>query len=922
MGWDSMHPEFNFPLNIGRMFAHVWAGEQGVGAISAHSDMGDLPRIILLWASSLILPASFIRYFYIFSCLILGPLGMYFFLKYLFQRQKESLWIPVSAFLGGLYYLLNLGTLQNFYVPLEMFTAAFAGVPWLFLTGIKALRSMTRSNLVMFALVVVLISPMAYAATQAYAIYLGMFLFLFSLSLFSSGKKLKLKRLLILGIVTLLLNIYWILPNIYAIAQQSLTISNANINRLFSQESFLRNADYGRFDDVLIQKNFLFNWRNFDFASNTFKDLLGVWNTHLSATSVMVGGYFLAALAVLGLLWALVKREKIGVAFLLPLALCLFFLLTINPPFGGIYSYFYSRFPIFGEAFRTPFTKFSVLFELIMAFYFGYFCFILLTLETKHLKKLWVFLKSVFVVLATGLLVYFSWPAFQGEMIGRNVRVKFPEEYFALFDWFENNPEGRVALVPMISKYGWEYRNWDLSAGSQGYEGSGFLTYGIRNPILYRDFDRWNSANEDFYTQSAFALYANDSQAFISTLKKYNVKYLLLDESITNAGASDGVSKIAEIKNIAEKTGWSEVANFGFLSVYDTGINSEILQTPETYSKINVDVSYSPVDPVYQKNGDYIEGGNLTYPFISLDKRSGLEIKKEKETLVFINSISNISLSLTATESAAVDLSVNQGFDTAFNCDLRKSGDVSKEIVPDGVLYKAFLGGVSCDYISFPHLKYSEGYVLRIAGKNTAGRGLKIYLFDSKTQLPYMEEILPAGEFDETYFVYPREIEGEGYILNLETRSFGRIPSENLLIEVEAIPVDYSYLENYKIVPQDPERIRNNLKILDVQKMGSLIYKIKVEGEGLFTLDQGFEKGWIAMQLPINNLKLTILDNVKVNSWANGWLVDSSSCSQLEIGNCELLIIYWPQALEWVGLFVGATTLLVLSLTRTKKGIY
>ena len=908
IGWDSMHPEFNFSLNAARMFSHVWASEQGVGAISAHSDMGDLPRIIFLWISSLVLPASFIRYFYIFLCLIIGPLGMYFFLKYVFQREKDSFWVYPAAFLGGMFYLLNLGTLQNFYVPLEMFTVAFAGVPWLFLTGLKYLREGGKLRLILFALASILIAPMAYAATQAYAIYLGLFLFLFVFSLVSSGKKTKLKRFLILGIVTLFLNLFWIMPNVYSVLQQSLTISNANINRLFSQESFLRNADYGNLANVALQKSFLFSWRNFDFSTNSFTDLLGVWNNHLASNYVVYAGYGAAILVVLGLFFSIFKKDKVGISLILPLVVCLFFLMNVNPPMGGAYKYLYDHFSVFREGFRTPFTKFSVLFEFILAFYLGYFTYLILNIKTKILKPVLAFVKSIFVLAIISGIAYFCLPAFRGELIGKNVRVAIPPEYNELFAWFKSHSEGRVALVPLHSKYGWEYRAW-------GYEGSGFLTYGIPNPVLYRDFDRWNSSNEDFYNQAAFALYANDTQAFTSTLKKYNVRYLLIDTSIINAGASNDVLKIPEILNIADSSGWKKVAQFGFLSVFDTGFGAETLATPGTFTKVNPNLTYSPVDPVYKMGGDYITSGNLAYPFISLDKRSGVEIKVNDGSVAFENAEFGSSVSLPATESAKINLSVNQGFDTAYNCDLKKLGSVTKEITPTGILYKASNAGVSCDFLSLSDLEYSKGYVLHITGKNISGRSLKFYLFDSANKLPFMEEILPAGDFDENYFIYPRNLDGKGYTLNFETRSFGRIPSENLLTGVETIPVDYSYLESYKTASQEPETVPNNLKILNVQKIGSLIYKVKVEGGGLLTLGQGYEKGWVALQLPINNFQFSILEHTKVNSWAKGWIVPSTINNQ----NSIIYIFFWPQALEWGGMVVGIAAFLIIILKRKIK---
>jgi hypothetical protein len=909
IGWDSMHPEFNFSLNAGRMLSHVWGSEMGVGAISAHSDMSDLPRVLTTWLVSAVVPISFIRYFYIFSCLILGPLGVYFLLKYVFQREKITPWVYPAAFLGGLFYFLNLGTLQNFYVPLEMFTIAFAGLPWLTLVGFKYLREGKRGTLILFSLVSILISPMAYAATQAYAIYLGLFLFLLSFAVLSSGKKLKLKRFLNLGIVTLLLNIYWVLPNVYSVVQQSLTISNANINRLFSQESFLRNADFGHVTDVLIQKSFLFSWRNYDFTNGIFKDLMNVWNTHLSNPAVIAAGYGLALLAVLGLIIGFFKREKVILSFILPLALSLFFLFNINPPLGQVYRYLYDHFGIFSEGFRTPFTKFSVLFELIFSFYFGYFCFWLLTLRVRYLKGLIIFLKSSFIILAISGLVYFSAPVLKGSLIGSNLRVKLPVEYEELFDWFKKNPTGRVTLMPINTKYGWDYRSWDLPAGRQGYEGSGFLTYGIPNPVLYRDFDRWNSANEDFYTQSSFSLYANDDQAFATTLKKYGVKYILLDESIVNAGGSDSTLKIPEIKAITKKFGWNEAARFDFLTVYDTGFGGEEVTVPETYSQIDADLSYSPVDPLYRENGDYIRGSGPKYPFISLDKRSGVEISLRNGYSIFKSSLYDVSLELPATDSARADLSVNQGFDKAYNCDLKSLGSVSKEIVPSGVLYKASGSGVSCDYISFPDLAYSEAYILHVKGENREGRGLKIYLFDSVTGQPYIEETLPTGDFDESYFVYPRNIEGRGYTLNFETRSFGRISSENTLTGVEFVPVDYSLLSKFNLNPREHiVKIQNNLRILEVTKYGDLIYKVKTEGEGLLELDQGYEDGWVAFQ--VRNSRVKTFDHKIVNSWANGWVVDNEPL--------VIYVLFWPQILEWGGLLTGLITLIFLIIRRFK----
>lgn len=893
IGWDSLHPEFNFPEALQRVTDGVFRAEQGLGAVAAHSHMADAPRLIFLWLLSLVLPASILRYSYVFLCLVLGPIGMFKFLEYVFNKESESKWNYPAAFLGALFYLLNLSTLQNFFVPFEMFPAAFAFAPWLMFSGLKYLREGGRGNLIFWAFVLILSSPMAYAATLWYATFAGLFIFFAFFVLISSAKKMKFKRLLILGVFALFLNSYWILPNFYSIATQSKTISNSNINRIFSPEAFLRNRDYGTADDILMQKNFLFAWRNFDFESNNFKDLLSVWENHLADPNIFLTGYILSAISVLGLLWGIIKREKVSLAIIPGLIFVLFFLININPPTGDFYSYLYNHFNVFAEGFRMPFTKFSILYQLFASFYFGYFVFAVLTLRPKFMG---IFKVLVFGGITAGLM-YFMLPAFSGNLIGSNVKREFPGEYTKLFDWFNSHDKGRVALFPINSKYGWEYRNW-------GYEGSGFLTYGTDNPILYRDFDRWNVPNEDFFNQETVSLYSNDSAAFINTLKKYQVKYLLIDESIINPGGSDGILKINQLKTIfSGDPQIHQVASFGFLTVYETSFSGEFndVKAPSKFTLAGPVLNYSATDPIYKTYGDYIDLlGGVTYPFINLDKRNGVKIDVQDSGLTLFDTNTWTKIQIPIKDPIRENLAVNRGFSSAYNCDLMKAGSVFKSNSAVGILYKAERGGASCDFLAYPSLKYNQGYVLRVAGENKEGRSLKIYLFNQTSQVPDLEEILPPGKFDENYFVYPKEASGSGYILNLETRSFGRIASENLVSKIEIYPVDYKSLAGVFVGTAAP--VENGLKINSVKKYGVWAYKIGVSGSGLLQLGQGFDGGWVGFT--VKDGYLQTLKHTEVNSWANGYMVPS--------GYETVYIVFWPQLLEWGGVFLGIFSLIFL----------
>lgn len=862
IGWDSLHPEFNFSEAFKRVFFGVWREEQGVGVVAAHSHMADWPRILLLWLSSFILPASFLRYFYIFICLILGPLGVYFFLLYVFRREKEGLSPLVGAFLGAFYYLLNVGTLQYFFVPFEMFTTQYAFLPWLFYFALRFLREGKRVNLVFFAVLTVISSPQAYAATLFY-VYLGA-LIIFVLFY-------RFKRGLILIILTLLLNFYWILPNIYSVFNQSDIVIKAKINRLFSPEASLRSLDYSDWGNVVIHKNFLFDWRAFDFEKGEFTDLLGVWTRHLQKIPVLWLTYLLSALSGIGILFSLFKKDRMGIGVFVLILYALFFL--IGPKWD---------LSIFREALRMPFTKFSILLLFGMSFFFGYFFF-------KLVRR--VFIGVILTLIVGGGLILSLWPVFQGKLISSVVKRDVPAEYFELFKWFKDKP-GRVASLPLNTLWGWDFYSWK-------YEGSGFLTYGLSNPLLIRDFDRWSKYNEGFYAESAWALYASDGEAFERTLQKYQVKYLLLDESIINAGGSPEVLFIPEIKEMLSGLGIEEIFKSGFLTVYDTRINTKNVSAPPTYARVNVDLDYSRVDPVYEKFGDYIQDSRaIGYPFVNFDPRGPVTIKISNDKLQIANDEQNAKVVLSTKGRIEETFGEGRGFGEAYNCDLKKLGRVEKA----GKTYRAFDGGVSCDFFEYPNLKYGEAYILRIKGENKRGRSLKMYLQNWKTGRMDLEELLPKGAFDEYFVILPENFEGGGYTLNLETRSFGGIASENIIEKIEIYPINYQFLSNIYTGEKSPVS-KNNLKINNVKKYGTWMYKVDVEGYGLMQLGLGYENGWLAFRAGV-----TRLEHVKVNSWANGFVVPPN----IQYPVSSIYIFFWPQLLEWLGFVILFGGLIVL----------
>jgi hypothetical protein len=885
-GWDTLHPEFNFSLYLKRIFFGVWQFHQGVGAVASQAHISELPRLLILYLSSLVLPTNFVRYFFFFLTLVIGPLGVYFLTKYLLSREKTK-YVAPAAFSAAIFYLFNLATLQHYIVPLEMFAVHFATFPWLMLLTIRYLREGGKKNLLWFSLVNLFAAAVAHTATLFY-VYFGLLL-VFLVTVYALVRKTYVfKRGIAIVVITLALNSFWLLPNLYFVSNHAPEVENSKISQIFSNEAFLQSKAFGDIKSLGLLKNFLFNWRAFDTQTNSFFDLMTPWSNHLTKPGVTYIGYGLFLFSLLGVIVALVRKSKYALAFIPLFLISVFFWFTTNPPFGGVIEYLRNNYSILREALRFPFTKFSIILITGLSLYLGYFVHFLI----EKLQK--VKIGYLVFVLLTAANIYFMWPALKGQFISPIEKVKIPNEYFQVFEWFgRQDPTARMAKLPLQTFWGWNFYSWN-------YQGAGFTWFGIPQPTFDREFDRWSGFNETFYNQASFALYNKDRIEFEKVLKKFQVKYLLLDESVINAGGNSNLLFVPEIKSLLTASQYiTKSVSFGFLTVYEANweIGKDFVSVPKAYVGLNSDTLYSKVDPLYTKYGDYFQDEKgLGYPFVNLDIRRQVVITGDNNNFTFTNKTKNASVTLPLKDVVSEDLTHNRGFTEAVNCDIGKIGAVTKENGKEGIIYTATGGGVSCDFLPYPDFKYSQGYVLHVQGRNITGRSLKIYLQNSQTGRMDLEELLPEGVFNVYYPILPQKLPGQGYTLNLETRSFGNVASENILEKVEFIPFSFDFLTGL-IQRGEKESIpvENKLTVIEQKQIMPYVWKITTKGEGLLQLGQGYEKGWLAFGGKV--AKKNLLTHVQVNGWANGWFVPN--------GVSTVYIFFWPQGLKWLGMILA-----------------
>jgi len=589
-GWDNLHPEFDFKTNIiERSIFSVWQEYQGLGVRAGNAHAADLLRQIGLFVLSFIFAPQQLRYFYHFFALFIGGIGTYELIKRIVLRpvipdligdpesstldsrfrgndnlrsyNKNGIVQQTGATLGALFYILNLGTMQYFAVPYEAFSHFFASLPWLLLTVFAYVDKQNRKTLALFTLATLLAIPMNYIPTifVVYCVILGIVCVIFLLTKHCHSERseesseagyrlvpgeasrrpigtrsftryyvgfrmtqIKNHLLTVISIffITFCINAFWLLPFAAFVKNGTAFVAETKINRMFTEEAFLRNQQFGTLPDVAMLKGFLFNTTDLIDANDTHDFLIKPWITYLKEPAIQFIYYVLFFCICIGYGRALLKKTPNSLTFLLLFLLSLFALFTTNPPTGILFEFLQTHLPLFKQIFRFPFTKILPVAVLSYAVGFAY-C---VSFMTQKLKKGWAY--SILGI-CIGAILITQIPSFTGNFLYTPMKVRIPEEYFDVFDFFKTqDPNGKIANLPQATFWGWTTYDW-------GYRGSGFPWYGIKQPILDRAFDVWNTTNEAYYRDLTLALYAsNTPQTLEDVFTRYEITYIWLDERV------------------------------------------------------------------------------------------------------------------------------------------------------------------------------------------------------------------------------------------------------------------------------------------------------------------------------------------------------------------------------------------------------
>src|SRR3989344_5835634 len=421
IGWDNIMPEFNILLNLKRSLFSVWQDYRGLGLLDGMAQAANLMHTIYIFILSTFLPQNLLRYSFITLTHLAGGIAFFVLVKSLLddrekgeaatheanaEENKAASYKPI-AFVAALFYMFNLGVIQMFYVPLEVFTIHFAALPALALATKNVLKQANPKNVFILFAAAFLVSPQGFVPTVFAA-----FLVLFSaLLLFDFIQHKDFKKIIIVAFVVIAANAFWILPYFASAIKTSKIITNARINQFSSEEVFLRNKARGDALSVLEMKGFVFDSVEYDNNQSKNFPLMRQWREYYNNILVRLSVWVFIFTALLCLAYAIFTKRQL-LTYTLAFS---FFFLASRPPGVSQLNYFLKNvFPPVGEALRFSFTKFIILFAFCFSIFLAFGISLLSKLFSKKIRYKQTIASLITACLFGFLLLVTALPAFRG----------------------------------------------------------------------------------------------------------------------------------------------------------------------------------------------------------------------------------------------------------------------------------------------------------------------------------------------------------------------------------------------------------------------------------------------------------------------------------------------------------------------------
>ncbi len=928
MGWDHLQTELHPWLAVNRAYFSIWQEYQSFGLLAGMAHGSDLVRAFLTGLLLLVMPTNDVRLAQYMIMLAIGGIGMLRFLR-LHLREKSAHVLPL---LGALFYMFNFGTIQIFHMPFEPFSYFFASLPWLMYVAHRYVCNSainTWKELFWIVLINFLATPSYYIQTLfvVYVVVLGLYM---SGGIVSRAFKDRLKKALILGCMIGIVNAFWLIPQIYFVAQHTDVVMHAKINQLATEDVSFQNKEAGTLLNLVTLRGY---YTSLGDSKNV--PIFQPWITHFDGLLGKIGLYGLAGILVIGI----VSPDSRKKYFLGPLFFLSILLLSDTPIISELHSSLMKH-SLIHQMFRSPFTKLVVAHSFVMSYFF---------IKGSDVLLRRISYSRISVILLTTLILLASLPAFQGNFFARDMQVVLPQDYLDTIEYFKTvDPNQRIALLPDATFWGWFYTDW-------GYNGSGFLWYGIEQPIVSRTFDVWSESSESYFWEMKRAVESERIADVENVLNKYAIDYIILDHSLKPvAGGYESLQYDALANMLSQSPRMTQFGKGTHLSLYRYhrpayAPSGGFTQLAPNMPVVEPATMFAQYDDAYQKNGLYrsamsdTEVPDAVYPFRNLTSATKLfddewALTETPDSFVLIGRIpGTFSLQgMTLTPSAQTEDEATPLYevDTATRT---VTATIAKKLVTTARPSSAQLypcssssntqaennntttsqqalrldsrGGFHvCAGLDLPHLDQRNGYLFSVTARNIAGRPLFMSITDSTKKQSLIEDRLTTTSTPQLFMIPPHFEYGLGYIMTFQNTSYTHAEAVNRLEAVNVYEFPFETIARLHLQKRDQLPPTPSLPYKDdisTNKRAYHAYTVDITHAGLkdnefLILNQSYHPGWKAYIVPrdgysqyipwIVGKKIPESNHVRINSWAQGWKLPDT-CEKAR-GDCRIVLLF------------------------------
>ncbi len=654
---DNYSPELNPALSVSRYLeSPAWRGYRVLG-FASDSEQADIFRSMSFSVLDLFLPNWSLSQVFSFFCLFVGTISMAYLSKCFVSDFLTKKYQGLIFFLSGIIYLTTLWTAWVFNFNIMPYISQYGFLPLLLLSTYLLLKKWDSKTLIFFLISLLLFTSTCVISTL---FFVDMILFVSLVIYFGILHKARSKNILISIGIFLITQIFWLIPFVHYTYSNSQGIIESYTNRAITANTIDLEAQMitagnsarlytrllGTVDDPSID-SYIFPMSK-DFQEYDIYKVIGLIPFVLS---------------VCGLIFSLFKKKWNLIPLWVLFFGTLFIMKNQNPPFGNVYLWLQENIPLFKQVFRWVSSKLGqvYLILLVLTSSVGYIYFV--NFFGSFFSKKWrKILTSISVIVISIIFLFYAEYLFRGQLFTSRAAVNLPNQYYLLKEEISKDTTSRIFYAPPANNGYFREYDW-------GFIGSQFLGYIIPNPIMDMSLSIGSDVGEKAVLELTNDFNSGDITELNSDLKKYDVKYILIDRSLVKGryGHSLDWDLIDTYTNTWDKV-WSQdflelyqlkdssepkfVESYGKSNLVKDGSFVRSLSQEPQFSPLSIDLSDAVINSGYlEKEFKYNGLDTILYPnFAELDitllpsylKKNGREITISP-SLPIVNGIKNES---------------------------------------------------------------------------------------------------------------------------------------------------------------------------------------------------------------------------------------------------------------------------------------